>query len=349
MYELKLFTVKDLRCWLYFNQQIEGLGESIISRQRANAIIHNPYVKDDDPVVSGVYESGEIVAYTAVFPDMICEKRIWWFTTLWCNPAFRGKGYGLLAVGALAEKYGDECIFDLWGAPETVAIFNYLGLASTMIPEYHLRDKKFNLDTIKGRFAYSLHKTILRFNSRERRWKKEISTIPYVLEYIGFIDTDTYAFILNHSENNLFQRSCEMLNWILQYPFIQECLIKERVRGKESFRDISYKYRLSGVKVLYENKLIGFYILRESDSGMDIKYLYYENRYEMIVFSSVFEHILNSKPKVFATRDKNLFSFIRAYDLFPITEVHHISISHPKSFVIADSAIIQGGDGDNFV
>lgn len=349
MYELKLFTVKDLRCWLYFNQQIEGLEESIISRQRANAIIHNPYVLDDDPVVSGVYEVGENVAYTAAFPDVVSEKRIWWFTTLWCNPAFRGKGYGLLAVGALAEKYGEDCVFDLWGAPETIAIFNYLGLASTMIPEYHLRNKKYSLDTIKGCIAFSLHKTIMRFNSRDNRWKKELSSIPYVLEYIDFVDAETYAFILNHSENNLFRRTSEMLNWILQYPFIQQCLIKERVKGKESFRDVSYKYRLSGIKVLYENRLIGFFILRESDSGMDIKYLYYENQFEKIVFYSILEHILNSKPKEFATRDRMLFSFIKACNLFPITEVHQISVSHPKSFIITDSAIIQGGDGDNFV
>ena len=56
MPELKLYTVAQLREWLMYNHAPEGLSEQIIAPSRAWAIIHNPYVKDDDPVVAAIFE-----------------------------------------------------------------------------------------------------------------------------------------------------------------------------------------------------------------------------------------------------------------------------------------------------
>lgn len=94
MPELKLYTVKQLRAWLMHNHATEGLSEQIIAPSRAWAIIHNPYVKDEDPVLAAIFVDGEMAAYTAAFPELIEEKRYWWFTSLWCNPKHQGKGFG---------------------------------------------------------------------------------------------------------------------------------------------------------------------------------------------------------------------------------------------------------------
>ena len=348
-FDLKLYSVQNLRDWLFYNLHVDGLDESIISRKRAYAIIHNPYVKDSDHVVSAIFENGVIAAYTAAFPDMFEGERIWWFTTLWCNPKNRGKGYGLLAIGSLCEEYGINSVFDLWSAPETVEIFNYLGLENRTILEYHLREKVIDRHSVKGWIVWAWNQFSSHNKCKDRKLKTVLAADKYNLEYVGFVDDETYSFIKNHSNGNVFRRSHEMVNWILQYPFIQACPLKEAVIGKESFRDVSSKYVITGVKVLHDRKLIGFYILKDSDQGMDIKYLYYDSDFERAVFSSIAEHILCYRPRVFMTRCRPLHEYLHSFSIYPKAEELPISFSYPHSFIFDHASIVQAGDGDNFV
>lgn len=348
-FDLKLYSIQDLRNWLFHDQNVNGLNESIISRKRAYAIIHNPYVQDPDYVVSAVLENGVVSAYTAAFPDLLEGARIWWFTTLWCDPKSRGKGYGLLAIGSLSEGYGIDSVFDLWSAPETVGIFNYLGLENRSIPEYHLREKRIDRRSVKGRIACAWNHITANSEYQKRKLQNAIASEKYDLEYVSFIDDETYSFIMNHSSDNLFRRSHEMMNWILQYPFIQACPLIETVRGRQSFRDVSSTYILTGVRVLLHKKLIGFYMLKDSDQGMDVKYLYFDSDYERVVFGSIAEHVLHFRPRVFMTRCKSLFDYLKSYSIFPRVEELPISFSYPRSFVHDYAAIVQAGDGDNFV
>ena len=76
MPELRLYTVAQIREWLEHNQPAEGLSERVIAPTRAWAIVHNPYVKDEDAIVAAIFEDGELAAYTASFPDMLDGKRV---------------------------------------------------------------------------------------------------------------------------------------------------------------------------------------------------------------------------------------------------------------------------------
>ena len=71
MPELKLYTIADLRNWLIENNPPTGLNEHVIAPARAYAIMHNPYVKDTDPVVAVIYEGEELAAYTSAIPEEI--------------------------------------------------------------------------------------------------------------------------------------------------------------------------------------------------------------------------------------------------------------------------------------
>ena len=166
--ELKIYTIADLRTWLIDNNPPAGLSEHVIAPVRAYAILNNPYVKDEDAVVAAIYEGEELAAFTASFPDMYEGKRIWWASTLWCNPKFQGQGYGLIVIGSLKEVHEPELTFDRWGARETVEIFNCFGYKTIYTSRYVLGDKAINRNTLKGKLAYtlqelkkSLHHTLL--------------------------------------------------------------------------------------------------------------------------------------------------------------------------------------------
>ena len=66
MPELKIYTVKDLREWLENNHPAEGLSEQVIAPTRAWAIIHNPYVRDDDAIVSRMDNSLPILLHSRI-------------------------------------------------------------------------------------------------------------------------------------------------------------------------------------------------------------------------------------------------------------------------------------------
>ena len=105
--QLRTYTVADLKAWLIHNQPTDGLSAEVIAPARAYAIAHNPYVWDDAKVVCALFVNEQVAAYTAAFPEILQKPEgylAWWFSTLWCNSAFEGRGYGLIVVGTLAEE-----------------------------------------------------------------------------------------------------------------------------------------------------------------------------------------------------------------------------------------------------
>lgn len=339
MVDIKLYTVAEIREWLVNNKPTEGLSEQVIAPSRARAIIHNPYVKDDDPVLAAIFEDGEIAAYTASFPDMLDGKRIWWASTLYCYPKFTGKGYGMIVVGSLKEAHEPESTYDRWGASETVEIFNHFGYQTTYTTRYRLSDKKINITSFKGKLAYcaqELKKSI-------HPWPK-LSKANDAIQYVSAIDDEAYAFMKAHQGNNLWLRKQDMLNWIVQYPFVKggenetACVFGANAKV--------YEYKIA--KVYVENQLQGVYVLRQYDDTLSIIYLYYteENRDE--VFSSIASQIIAVKPTSFITENYDLLRFVKNRLYFPKMEKEKVSLSLPDNQQRLTNFTLQLGDGDSF-
>ena len=94
--DLKLYTVDQVRAWLVHNEDIAGLTERLIDKTRANALVTNPYVRDDMAIISAIFVNGTVAAYTYVFPDLMerpNNRLIFWNTTLYVNPKYEGRGY----------------------------------------------------------------------------------------------------------------------------------------------------------------------------------------------------------------------------------------------------------------
>lgn len=345
MPELKLYTVAQLREWLMHNHAAEGLSEQIIAHSRAWAIIHNPYVKDDDPVLAAIYEEGEVAAFTAAFPEMIGDQRYWWFTSLWCDPKHQGKGFGLIVIGSLAEVYGEEYILDRWGAKETVEIFSCLGTQTVYTPRY-IFGSKINRQTAKGRLVYfvrllqkGLHKLI------EKPTKYE----DYTLRYLSYIDDETYAFIQSHRGNDLFARTQSMLNWILQYSFTQACPLIEHTSATTPFAPAkAQSNHIYAVQVWDKERLIGFYMMKHTEADLHLLYVYYDLDGKEKVFSSITDHAKRMRIEQITTDNENLANYLRKNIYFPKHQTLQIHFAYPKSFALSDRITMQYGDGDGF-
>lgn len=350
---IKYYTVADLKQWLIHNKPAEGLSERIIAPQRAYAIMNNPFVNDDDAVLCAIFEDGEPAAYTAAFPEVLerpKHERIWWFTTLYCRPESTGKGYGLIVVGTLAEIYGVENCFDMDGAAETIDIFKYLGHNCSFVQRYVFDEKHIKTGTIKGGIAYGLHNVKKIIRKRKIIYlKKLITNIDYTVSYFSHIDDNVYKFICDHSSPDCFVRKQEMFDWILQYPFLISSPLFDRVERKIAFSSNVNSYHYNAVKVLFNDKIIGFYMYRMINRELSLTYLYFSYENRQTVFSSIAETFVELKATCIKTTCKEFAEWFNQFSVTEKFKIERQSFSYPKSFCFDDRCLIQQGDGDVFV
>lgn len=339
MPELKLFTVSQLRDWLEHNHAAEGLSERVIAPSRAWAIIHNPYVKDEDAIVAAIFEDKELAAYTASFPEMLNGKRIWWCSTLYCYPKFAGRGCGMIVVGSLVEAHEPELTYDRWGAQETVEIFNHFGYQTTYTTRYHLSDKQIDPHSFKGKLAYCIQE----LQKCLHPWPK-LSKADFTMQSPSVIDDEAYAFMKVHQGNNLWLREHDMLNWIVQYPFVKGGVNETAcVFGADAK---VYEYKIA--KVYVEKQLQGVYVLRQYDDTLSIVYLYYTEEERDEVFSSIVNQIIAIKPTSLVTENYDLLNYVKDRLYFPKIEKEKVSLSLPGNQQCINDFTNQLGDGDSF-
>ena len=345
MPDLKLYTVAELREWLLHNAACEGLSGKLISPARAWAIVHNPYVKDDDPVLSAIFIGGKNVAYVSAFPEEIDGKRYWWLSGLWCDPDYQGNGYGLIVIGSLAEVYGNEYCLDRWGRKETVEIFTYLGHKTVYTPRYILAIGASGR-TVKSRIKHAVQLTQKYLH---RLIEKTLKNEPYSLRYLSYIDDATYEFIRKHRSNDYFKHSQEFLNWVLRYPFNISAPLIDRVDELMPFTQSEMRNtQLFAVDVFDGETMIGFYLLKKNVDSLHVLYLYYEETKRINVFASIRDHVKSMNISKCVMENKPLAEYLQSQIYFPIKDTSMVSFSFPASTSPFHSENLQYGDGDCF-
>ena len=347
--DLKLYTAAQLKDWLLHNKAAEGLSEVMIDKVRAYALVTNPYVNDDMSLVSALFVDGKVAAYTYVFPDRMEKphgRTIFWNTTLYVNPNYEGRGYAYCVIAAICELYGDD-YFDLDAAEASVENLKYQGLTVTYRPQYILRQKAMSSGSGKAALAQVWNKLCGYFRSREKELRAQIVNSDYRLQYVNYVDDETYAFVRSHAKDDLLLRSQESMNWILQHHFMIESPLRRRVRRRCKFASALPIFRMYAFVVRQQEQIVGFVVLRTTCNEWAVKYLYYDEMAREVVFMAVAEHLLAEQRPLFSTADKRLHDYVAQYRIYACEEIYNRSFSYPKNFDYDASLNIQAGDGDN--
>lgn len=343
---LELFTVQQVRNWLKTGVGERGLTEEVISRTRAWSIIHNPYATDDLNIISAIFVNNEVAAYTHLFPDEQNGQRIYWNTTLYCAPKYEGRGYAAIVIGQFCEIYGER-YFDLNAAAASIANLKFCGLNVAYVPQYVFSGKAIRGNGLKARMARWKECVAYICTTRRPKLIQDIKKATYNIRYASFVDDKVYAFIRNHSDNDVFLRSQAMFNWIQQYPLMQDSPLIDRVEPDSEFSSTVANAHMYGVEVYRNKELAGFYILNVSNQAVDVSYVYYASEYSQEVFLSIAEHIIHfNKPQVLMS-DNQLSDFLKGYQLYTKWTERRKSFAYPPSFAYDASKHIQSGDGDN--
>ena len=347
--DLRLYTVAQLKDWLFHNHMVEGLSETLIDKSRAYALVTNPFVTNDMSLVSALFVDGKVAAYTYAFPDRMEKpqgRTIFWNTTLYVNPRYEGRGYAYCVIAAICELYGED-YFDLDAAEASVENLRYQGLTVTYLPQYILRQKASRSRGWKASIARSWERLQEYLHSKERELRRQLSQSDYRLQYVSFVDDETYTFIKAHAEGDLFLRRQETFNWILQHPFMQESPLRRRVRRRCRFSSAEPTFKMYGIVVRKQDKTVGFVVLRASQDEWAVKYIYYDESAHEDVFLAVTEHLLEQRKVVFCTADKRLHDFVAKYRMYAASEVYQKSFAYPSGFEYDGNQRVQAGEGDN--
>ena len=349
--QYKIFKCIDVKGWLY-NGNTNGLSESIISITRANALVHCPYVKDDDVVVVAATDDDKIVGYTAIFPEQLARPDMWIATgtTLWVDPVYADEFVGYNLVQRLWQSYPQCSVIGSDVARPAALIDKLLG-ASIVKYERHafVFDRKIRVQSLRN--LGSLLIEPFRKYYQHKAISRAINAIPTTCSVIArdTIDAEAYEFISLHSKSDTFLRSREMLNWILRYPFVVENpLLSHYTRSKE-FTDQVSSSSNHYLQIYDRDVLIGVVLLGIRNRDMHVKMVYTDDSCREIVYACIIKVMHGYQLERLYTIYPELNEYILSHKLALRDNKYNFLFTYPKGLKSIEPIVLQGIDGDMFV
>lgn len=343
----RVYSIQELRSWLIDNLH-NGLSEYAIAPVRAFALINNPCAKDTDPAIVVAFDNDRPIGYSAVFPDDYVKgntiARLFWGTTEWIEPEYRGKGIAGKMMRAIKDAVGIERYIGLESSIASVKLDQKQGASIVMYNK--VRFQFIATDSCKG---YLNTKCIVYHNKKQLI---RLSDYEYQNEYVSFIDVETHQFIESHARHDLFLRQREMFNWILRYPFMISS--HEDTKAQKDICEFGgsvSEYTMEAIKVYAHNELVGFYIVSQTNKDRTLRYLYYDETHQDEVFASATLNLM--KPgieKIFFMSDA-LQEFMHQQGIKHLNKnfyIDKVTLTLPPNMTVDSSLHIQGGDGDMF-
>ena len=140
-----------------------------------------------------------------------------------------------------------------------------------------------------------------------------------------------------------------MLNWILQYSFTQACPLIERTLPTTPFAPAkAMSNQMYTVQIWDKERLIGFYMMKHTESDLHVLYLYYDAESTNKVFASLRDHVKHLKVEQLITDNEELANYIQKHVYFPKHKVYQVHFAHPISLSVSEEMTLQYGDGDGF-
>jgi len=350
MIEYGTYTAKDVRAWLYARAE-NGISEHIISKVRANALLHCPYVEDDTILLFVAKDGEQVVGYTAQFPEHYVRPDLWFMqpTTLYVKPEYEGEFIGYTLNEKLHAVKGEKLVMGIDMAPASAMIDKLLGMKYIKVDRSRwILNRKLTVRSLRNVGSAILEPY------RQYKQKKAIAKLgaeanPNVrVEYTNFIDAEAYSFIVKHSKNDTFLHSQEMLNWMMHYPFVTESVLHGEERNICEFGGISAIYRKFLCKVYVGENLIGIYMLTQHVNNVTINLLYTDETHDEDVYCNLVRTLIQLKPTNVISLYKNLDTYIQKTGVMFKHYMDKINMTYDKSLVL-DTIQLQGVDGDMFV
>lgn len=343
------YTAADVRAWIYSGVK-NGLSEQVISKIRANAILHNPCLSDDMVIVVTAADGDKLVGYTAMFPNDLVRPRVCLScpTTLYADAGYAGEFIGYNVTKILHDTANGRMVIGLDMAKEAALIDKLLGMKVEDIPV----NRYIYSRVIEVNKLHDLGSLILEPFRRyiQKRnicaFKKSISAMTQV-EYSDFIDNEAYQFIVSHSQSDMYLQSQEMLNWRMRYPFtVNAPLYERKVRQNIFHSHVSENRQKLIAKVYEKGVLVGLYSLVKKGSDVYVALLYTEDESAKVTYDMLLLQVLHHQPLRLFSLYKSLNRYVDSLGIFLKKFVDRYDYTHPSNLQYSADMQVQGLDGD---
>lgn len=350
MIEYHQYTAAQLRAWLQDGVVTDGLSEQVISRQRADAILHNPFLTDDFVVAVSATEGDRLIGFSAQFPDDLIrpEARTTCTTTLWVDPEYKGE-FVSFELCRMMDASTNRYTIGINSVKASVLIDKLLGLKVMYAPRARFVMRHHLILQGWRSVGSMLLEPIRQFRQQWHFNRLNKLTKHLRVEWVDTVDSESYAFMASHSNNDRMLRSQDMYNWILHHPFVAEASSAEVRQHGAHFSSSVPLYRHKMAKVYAGTTLIGVYAYTVLATEVKMLWLYMDDNEQGRVLASLMQQVWQHRPDLFRSIYPCLTDFICRHRLALNMYQEQFSFSHPKEMNINDTLQLQGNDGDMFI
>lgn len=240
-----------------------------ITLKRAISHTHNPFVSEEDICLLVAYDQQEIVGYFGIMPIMLKRgeelSKVYWFTTWLVSPKYRGKSIGSLLMKEALTLEQDYMIVGSGPARKVCVRFGFNEFNPL---EYYLLDLSglIRLNPLTWGFRF-IRKLTHRFGLKIKttndvtKWferiaspltKRIFSTIInriFIRQGHDYIYTETNLLKEAPLGKNYYQppvafyRPPAILNWMLEYPWVQESKSSQADKQEYYFTEVRKIFR----------------------------------------------------------------------------------------------------------
>ena len=339
-----------------------------ITKHRALSFINNPRADKNDIILIVAFEFNKTVGYIGIVPDIIYlndnEYKIGVLSTWWVNPTCLKLGIGKKLLFCALSCYDGklylsgytkvaESIYKKTNLFHLINIFSGITINKRFsFNDYYSRSilKIITPTRFKKIITNIINKNLIK---KQKHWIYENENIIKNIrfEYVDKFDLHAEEFIQQHNKNELFRRDFQVLNWIIDYPWVLETPLNDGYYDKYYFSSVARKFNFINI-LIYDlnNKLVGILLLKQRDSHLTIPYIYYEDDYFITITKLLVLHIFQLDIMTISIFNYELINQLKSLKS-PLYIMKSKNNNKPlisnqfKSFDLSNY-ILQDGDGD---
>jgi hypothetical protein len=357
---VKSITKADLRVIVSTNEYWKQ-GLAPFTRSKASWLVTNKRIDDLDYCGVMATENNKMVAFLNFFPDLINtpdinKTKVYWMNDWWIHDDYKESILGSYVYSEALKLANNQVLIKAYSenvhafykkqpyrlVEERLRYTLFFSLDASMFLGKFTFLKPFKwlldiTDSVSGYFIKNLNKLKL---------KKGTQDLKY--DYINRLDDDTWGFIEQYLNKDLIYKTKDYIDWHLDKNQYNQTPIIFKRPFHNLLAGASYNIEIHKVKIMYQNRVIGFlsYVLNYKE--FNIKYFITENNEQSYVkcIDALMQHIVVSNCNFVFTDDTNIYTHLKKqYTIFYTHKVIKRALAHKDLKCDISGLQLQEQDG----
>lgn len=276
-----------------------------ISVIRAHSHLHNPRARAEDVLLTIVFEGSVMCGYLGTLPDDAIGAgqtvHFAWLSCLWVDKAMRGKGIARQLLQTVHDAY-QGCLMVTEFTPEAEALYARSGFfpapdkrpgirAFIRLNTHQLAPRKYPaLKHFTGLFK-------LFDKSFNTLWQPRLKMVKHHLaqwqEWHNFHDLPS-DFFSGFRKKSLTQRPPELLQWILDYPWLREAS-PDHDSMRYYFSSVATQFRQRIFVLQQEKQPVALLMLMLRDGHLRVPYFYGGANFSREALAFLYQFMVDNK------------------------------------------------------